>query len=285
MNTRTINAEIKLDDEELDAMLLSPIQESPKALRGESSFNTISAEEGFEEIINSELESTEIIYDYEVDFEDLASSSWMQEMLNLINSERQKAGVSPLCTNNKLSSAAQGHTDDMVNKDFFSHTGSDGSSVSTRVTRKGYKWRTVAENVAINNSVVGAQAAFMKSSGHRANILSSSYVHVGLAKATQTSGKWKGRQYYTQVFASSNSESCSSSVTGNGGGTEKEDNNKPPSSCSDSPRGWHDSGGAAYSCAWYEYSKNFNCKAYGDKYRNFGKTANEACCTCGGGSF
>jgi len=54
-----------------------------------------------------------------------------------------------------------------------------------------------------------------------------------------------------------------------------------PANCQDSPLGWHDSDGAQYNCAWY--AQGTNCQSYGDSYENDGKTANEACCACGGG--
>ena len=52
--------------------------------------------------------------------------------------------------------------------------------------------------------------------------------------------------------------------------------------CSDSPSGWHDSDGPKYNCAWYSIGNR--CQRYGDGYANRGKTANQACCVCGGGS-
>jgi len=51
--------------------------------------------------------------------------------------------------------------------------------------------------------------------------------------------------------------------------------------CTDAPEGWYDSDGATYNCDWY--ANGSNCAIYGDGYENLGKTANEACCSCGGG--
>jgi hypothetical protein len=51
--------------------------------------------------------------------------------------------------------------------------------------------------------------------------------------------------------------------------------------CYDNPQGWYSSGGTKYTCEWFE--RNNGCAAWGHKYENFGKTANEACCACGGG--
>lgn len=52
--------------------------------------------------------------------------------------------------------------------------------------------------------------------------------------------------------------------------------------CTDTPVGWYDSDGPYYDCAWY--SEDDNCAKYGNSYANQGKTANQACCACGGGS-
>merc|ERR1712150_145710 len=51
--------------------------------------------------------------------------------------------------------------------------------------------------------------------------------------------------------------------------------------CMDSPEDWHDSDGAQFTCEWYEEGNR--CAKYGNMYENFGKTANQACCACGGG--
>merc|ERR1712038_64749 len=55
----------------------------------------------------------------------------------------------------------------------------------------------------------------------------------------------------------------------------------PAPPCDDDPEGWYDSDGPQYDCEWY--GQGSNCQAYGHLYENFGKTANEACCACGGG--
>eukprot|EP00979_Chaetoceros_neogracilis_P013664 scaffold3990_cov284-Chaetoceros_neogracile.AAC.5 len=53
-------------------------------------------------------------------------------------------------------------------------------------------------------------------------------------------------------------------------------------SCSDDPEGWYDIDGATYSCEWY--GNGNHCADIGDSFANFGTTANQACCVCGGGS-
>jgi Subtilisin-like serine proteases len=57
----------------------------------------------------------------------------------------------------------------------------------------------------------------------------------------------------------------------------------PELPCFDSPAGWFDSDGETYNCQWY--SRFGRCRLYGSRFENpdNGKTANEACCACGGG--
>jgi hypothetical protein len=55
----------------------------------------------------------------------------------------------------------------------------------------------------------------------------------------------------------------------------------PCNECVNSPLGWYDVDGPYYDCAWY--AQGSNCADLGDYFANFGKTANQACCACGGG--
>jgi len=52
-------------------------------------------------------------------------------------------------------------------------------------------------------------------------------------------------------------------------------------SCTD-VAGWYDLDGAQYTCDWY--ASGTHCTNSGDGYANFGFTANQACCACGGGT-
>jgi len=51
--------------------------------------------------------------------------------------------------------------------------------------------------------------------------------------------------------------------------------------CTDDPLGWNDSDGPIFNCEWY--SQADNCATYGGFYGVQGRTANQACCACGGG--
>lgn len=79
----------------------------------------------------------------------------------------------------------------------MSHTGSDGSTMVQRIDRVGFPWRSAAENVAYGYpSATAVMGAWMNSTGHRRNILSSNtHIGVGLAYGAD------GLPYWTQVFA------------------------------------------------------------------------------------
>lgn len=132
-----------------------------------------------------------------------------KEVLSLVNAARSKArkcgrtqfaAAPPLTMSAVLSRAALIHSQDMVNKNFFEHRGSDGSMVGERAMRVGYKWRTVGENIA--NGAETAEAVvemWVKSPGHCANIMAPGFTEMGLAFAVDR--KSDAGIYWTQVFA------------------------------------------------------------------------------------
>lgn len=85
------------------------------------------------------------------------------------------APAADLQWSDKLARAALVHAQDMVAASFFSHTGSNGSTVGTRVTAAGYSWSTVAENIAAGQpTVASVMSAWMGSDGHCANVMNPS---------------------------------------------------------------------------------------------------------------
>ncbi|NNN34451.1 CAP domain-containing protein [Streptomyces sp. S3(2020)] len=117
-------------------------------------------------------------------------------VLVLVNAEREKAGCAPLTENAKLTKAAQDHSQDMADHENMSHTGSDGSSMSDRLSRVGYAFRSAGENVAYGYSTPeSVMDAWMNSSGHRANILNCGFKEIGIGLA-------QPGHYWTQDFGS-----------------------------------------------------------------------------------
>ncbi|RSM87577.1 CAP domain-containing protein [Kibdelosporangium aridum] len=124
------------------------------------------------------------------------------DVVRLTNAERQKAGCPPLTAVAQLNVAAQRHSEDMAANNFLGHTGSDGSTMVTRVERAGYTgWRGLAENVAAGYQTAEAVVAgWMNSSGHRANILNCGLRDIGVGYATNPSSTYG--VYWTQNFGS-----------------------------------------------------------------------------------
>ena len=106
------------------------------------------------------------------------------EVLENLNAERKAAGLSSLKISAKLERAAQNHACDNADRKSYSHEGSDGSTLKTRLRRVGYGFRTAAENTGRGfGNGTKVVAFWMGSSGHRANILLPKLRDVGIGIA------------------------------------------------------------------------------------------------------
>ncbi len=90
-----------------------------------------------------------------------------------LNALRAENGRAPLSYSAMLENAATRHAEDMASRQFFSHTGSDGSDVAERVTQSGYRWCFVAENIAQGQrGLMEVMEDWSASPPHRKNMLS-----------------------------------------------------------------------------------------------------------------
>ncbi|MBB1262345.1 CAP domain-containing protein, partial [Streptomyces alkaliterrae] len=119
------------------------------------------------------------------------------QVLALVNSERGKNGCSPVRSNSLLQTAAQRHSQDMANRDYFDHTNPDGAGPSDRITAVGYQWSRTGENIAMGQRTpADVMNAWMNSPGHRANILNCAFTELGVGIHDAPGGiRW------TQKFA------------------------------------------------------------------------------------
>jgi uncharacterized protein YkwD len=132
-----------------------------------------------------------------------------QQVLVLVNQARSTsrrcgnehyAATTPLRLSGVLSRAAQLHADDMARYETMQHAGSDGSSPAQRITRQGYRWQAVGENIAAGaGSAAEVVAGWLTSPGHCANIMSSQFTEMGLAFAVNPHDDYA--VYWTQNFA------------------------------------------------------------------------------------
>ncbi len=120
-------------------------------------------------------------------------SSLAGQVIDLVNSERADAGCSPVSNESHLAAAAQGHSDDMSARNYFSHTTPEGTTFDQRIRAAGYD-KPGAENIAKGQSnAAKVMDAWMNSEGHRANILNCKLKKIGVGVNT------KG-MYWTQNF-------------------------------------------------------------------------------------
>lgn len=99
----------------------------------------------------------------------------------------------------ELGKTALAHSKDMAEKDYFSHQGRDGSQVSDRASRGGYRWQRIGENIAAGQgSAEQVMAGWLASPGHCKNIMNSDFTEMGAAYATNPEST--ATSYWTQVF-------------------------------------------------------------------------------------
>ena len=103
--------------------------------------------------------------------------------LDWVNGFRRIKRRAPLTWSPLLERVAQAHADDMAQNGFFSHDGSDGSDIATRLDRAGYGWCAAAENIAKGHgSVAEVLEGWRASPGHRRNMLNREVTEMGLAR-------------------------------------------------------------------------------------------------------
>jgi uncharacterized protein YkwD len=136
--------------------------------------------------------------------------NFQAEALRLVNA-RRAAGAScgsrgsfaaapALAWHASLASAAYGHSRDMADVNYFSHTSADGRTPAARVSAAGYRWQAVGENIGAGYGTVQAVVdGWMASEGHCANLMTANFVHMGLACAKAPSSSFG--TYWTLVLA------------------------------------------------------------------------------------
>jgi hypothetical protein len=132
----------------------------------------------------------------------VADSGSENSFLSAINSSRSSAGLPPLSMDSGLQSHARKHTADMIAAGEIYH-----STSAELQAAAGSGWSKLGENVGRGGSVSSLHDAFMKSSGHRANILGD-YNYVGIGTDTAS-----GVLYVTVVFMKKGSTATTTTTT------------------------------------------------------------------------
>ncbi|KAF5065554.1 SafA/ExsA family spore coat assembly protein [Oscillibacter ruminantium] len=125
---------------------------------------------------------------------DSSVTAFENEVIRLVNEIRVKNGLSALNTNWELSRIARYKSQDMVSNRYFSHTSPTYGSPFQMIKSFGLTYQSAGENIAYGQTTPQAVVnAWMNSSGHRANILNSSYKQIGV-------GYVANGHYWTQLF-------------------------------------------------------------------------------------
>ncbi len=112
--------------------------------------------------------------------QDTSSSSYAQRVVELVNIERAKEGLSPLTMDSKISAAAAVRAEEI--KTTFSHTRPNGTSCFTALDQAGVSYRGAGENIASGQRTPEeVVTAWMNSEGHRKNIMNANFKNIGVA--------------------------------------------------------------------------------------------------------
>ena len=123
-----------------------------------------------------------------------AVRAYEQEVVRLVNAQRAQNGLKPLAENWELSRVARYKSADMASRRYFSHESPTYGSPYQMMRSFGISFRSAGENIAYGQRTPAAVVnAWMNSSGHRANILNSSYTQIGV-------GYHEAGNYWTQMF-------------------------------------------------------------------------------------
>lgn len=131
-----------------------------------------------------------------------------QEMLSLINKARSQArhcgnerfaAVQALVWSCELEAAAEMHSQDMADNDYFSHTSPDGAGIEQRVNNQSYEWQAVGENIAAGHTSAPAVVnGWLESPGHCRNIMNDAFTEMGMSKANEPESRYS--TYWTQTL-------------------------------------------------------------------------------------
>jgi len=122
--------------------------------------------------------------------------------LDLINDYRRKNGAGNLSLQNQLGAAADHHSQDMADKNYFSHQLSNGDSAEKNIERFGYtNWSFVGENIAAGQETANAVMDAWKSSPeHDRGMRDKNFTEIGIGRAYSNGSKYGW--YWTTTFGS-----------------------------------------------------------------------------------
>ena len=174
--------------------------ETYTVVKGDSMWKiAIKYEVGLSEIksANPQISNPDLIYPGQIlniPTTDASVLSFEKEVVRLVNEIRKQYGLRELTYDWQLSRVARIKSEDMRDNKYFSHTSPTYGSPFQMMKSFGITYRSAGENIARGQATPQAVVtAGMNSSGHRANILNSSFTHIGVGYA-------ENGRYWTQMF-------------------------------------------------------------------------------------
>lgn len=123
-------------------------------------------------------------------------AKFQQEVVDLVNKERTSRGLKPVTFNTELSKVATLKSQDMIDKNYFDHNSPTYGSPFDMMKKFGISYKAAGENIAMGQKTPQeVMNSWMKSSGHRKNILSPDFTELGVGVASNGSSL-----YWTQMF-------------------------------------------------------------------------------------
>lgn len=118
------------------------------------------------------------------------------------------AAAAPVSWNDRLQAAAAGHSRDMAENNYFSHTSLRGTDAGARAEAMGYRWSSVGENIAAGDTYTAQNvvAGWMASPHHCSNIMDTDFSEVGIA-CVRSGGSTYG-SYWTMVLGRSQAQAA-----------------------------------------------------------------------------
>lgn len=113
----------------------------------------------------------------------LVTASPENELLNLINKERNSNNLSSLKPLLSLTTAAVFHTTDMIEKGYLEHVTKNNKTLTQRVREVGYKGNFIGENIGAHTGKINASRIFKlwkESPSHYKKILNPNYTDIGI---------------------------------------------------------------------------------------------------------
>jgi len=147
----------------------------------------------FQNAVTSHYYRAVVFHDY---------GSYRTELLGLVNVDRAANGLGALSLNDELNTVAQSHAQDMADREYFSHVNLDGWTPWQRMDYYGVEFGSAGENIAVGHDTpTDVEVAWMDSTGHRANILGTSFNEIGIGIVPIESGdSYYPGYYWVQVF-------------------------------------------------------------------------------------